>query len=102
MKQSKNSKMWTRKTGEIIAIKKMEDMHIIRVMRCLEDYAAERERRLRRRLSVVINDSNASHQSRVLAIQKVSTLDADGYPIGDVWIQYPKLCEEAVNRGLLV
>lgn len=100
-KQSTNPNIWTRRTGEVIAIKKMEDIHIIRAMRCLEGYAVDRERTLRMRLSIVVNDSNSSRRTRQLATRKLATLDADGYPIGDVWIQYPKLCEEAVSRGLL-
>ena len=100
-KQGTNPNIWTRKTGETIPIRKMDDMHIIRAMRCLEGYAADRERKLRKRLSVVINNPNCAKRVRVKAIQNVSILDANGYPIGDVWIQYPKLCEEAVSRGLL-
>ena len=101
-KQSTNPNIWTRRTGEVIAIKKMEDMHIIRAMRCLEGYAVDRERTLRRRLSSVVNNSKCSRRLRGMATQRLATLDADGYPIGDVWIQYPRLCEEAVSRGLLL
>ena len=100
-KQSTNSNIWTRRTGEVIAIKKMEDIHIIRAMRCLEEYAVDRERTLRMRLSIVVNNLNCSQRIRRKAIETLATLDANGYPIGDVWIQYPKLCEEAVSRGLL-
>lgn len=101
MKQSTNPNVWTRKTGETIPIKKMDDMHIIRAMRCLEGYAEERERKLRIRLSAVVNSSNSSRRAREKAVQDLACLDTDGYPIGDVWIQYSKLCEEAVIRGLL-
>jgi len=100
-KQSTNPNIWTRRTEETIPIKKMEDIHIIRAMRCLEGYAEDRERKLRMRLSVVVNNPDSCLRTRRAATQKLAILDANGYPIGDVWIQYPKLCEEAVSRGLL-
>lgn len=100
-KQCRNPNVWTRKTGETIPIKRMEDMHIIRAMRCLEGYAEDREKKLRKRLSSVVSSPDSRQKARLMATQKLATLDTNGYPISDIWIQYPKLCEEAMGRGLL-
>jgi len=50
----------------------------------------------------VVNNPDSSRSALQIAAKKLASLDADGYPISKVWIQYPRLCEEAVRRGLLL
>lgn len=96
-----NLDVWRDKYGTEILIKKMGDFHLLRAIRCYERYAADRERRLRSRLSAVVNSKNTSSQARKLAEKQFVVLGVEGYSISKVFPKYPKLCEEAVIRNLL-
>ena len=93
--------VWKDKYGSKIPIVDMEDFHLKCAIRCYERYAEDRERKLRSRLLAITGDRKVPSRVRIDAEKKLSTLDVEGFSISKTFPKYPRLCAEAMKRGLL-
>ena len=96
-----NLSVWKDKYGSKIPIVDMEDFHLKCAIGCYEKYAKDRERKLRIRLSAVISDRTVSAKLRTDAEKKLSVLEVEDFSTSEAFPKYPRLCAEAMKRGLL-
>jgi len=100
-KRRTNLSVWIDKYGSKIPIADMEDFHLKCAIRCYERYAKDREKNLRTRLLAIAGDRNVPARVRTDAEKRLSVLEIEGFSISGAFPKYPRLCAEAMKRGLL-
>jgi len=92
---------WRDKHGSMFLPKDMEDRHLLCVIRCCQDYTADRERKKILQLSAILEERSLPKKVKEEATEKLSQLKIHGLKIADEFPVYPKLCAEALTRGLI-
>ena len=105
LRRSKKSdwreKYWQDKFRNKVKPEDMEDYHLLCAMRCCQNYTKDREQQKIKQLSAISSDTSVNKEIRETALERLRSIEIDGISIASEFPIYPKLCAEALKRGLL-